>query len=93
MVCSRAMTLPADREPALSQAEKTVFGTIEMLLERRGAEGVEVTRESQLAADIGLDSLELAELSAALEDDLGSDPFSDGLVPTTVGELLAYYDA
>lgn len=41
---------------------------------------------------LGLDSLELAELSAMLEDDLGGDPFSEGLMPDTVGELLAYYE-
>jgi acyl carrier protein len=38
-----------------------------------------------------MDSLELAELSAALEDELGHDPYSDGLAPETVGELIGYY--
>ena len=40
-----------------------------------------------------MDSLELAELSAVLEDDLGHDPYSQGIVPQTVAELLAYYNS
>jgi len=40
-----------------------------------------------------LDSLEAAELSALLEDELGSDPFSAGdTLPETVGEILAFYE-
>ena len=41
---------------------------------------------------LGLDSLEAAELSALLEDDFGSDPFSaGGDLPETVGDVLAFY--
>jgi acyl carrier protein len=51
----------------------------------------EVRPGSKLSGDLGMDSLELAELSAVLEDELGSDPFSNGLLPRTVGDLLAFY--
>jgi acyl carrier protein len=40
---------------------------------------------------LGLDSLETAELSATLEDEVGSDPFSAGLMPETIGEILDFY--
>jgi acyl carrier protein len=40
---------------------------------------------------LGLDSLETAELSATLEDEIGSDPFSAGLMPETIAEILDYY--
>jgi acyl carrier protein len=41
---------------------------------------------------LGLDSLEAAELSAMLEDELGTDPFSaGGELPETVGDVLAFY--
>ncbi len=41
---------------------------------------------------LGLDSLEAAELSAMLEDEFGSDPFSAaGELPTSVGDILAFY--
>ncbi|HET9501169.1 MAG TPA: phosphopantetheine-binding protein [Marmoricola sp.] len=52
-----------------------------------------VPPQTSLYADgLGLDSLELAELSAMLEDALGSDPFSEGLMPETVGEMLDYFE-
>lgn len=41
---------------------------------------------------IGLDSLEIGELGAILEDEYGSDPFQAGLVPDTVGDVVAFYD-
>ncbi|WP_435770485.1 phosphopantetheine-binding protein [Nocardioides sp. SYSU DS0651] len=54
----------------------------------------------QLTDDVGLyggglelDSLEAAELSAMLEDELGSDPFSSGdVLPETVGEVVGFYE-
>lgn len=55
-------------------------------------------KDSEVALDvpifgegIGLDSLETAELSATLEDEVGSDPFSAGLMPETIGEILDFY--
>jgi acyl carrier protein len=43
---------------------------------------------------LGLDSLEAAELSAVLEDEFGTDPFSaGGKMPETVGDILAFYEA
>lgn len=69
-----------------------MVATLQMLLQRRGVENPEITPEKQLGPDLELDSLELAELSAALEDDLGSDPYSQGLAPETVGQLIAFYN-
>jgi acyl carrier protein len=43
---------------------------------------------------LGLDSLEAAELSAMLEDEFGSDPFSaGGDLPEQVGDVVAFYAA
>jgi len=45
--------------------------------------------------DSGLDSLCFAILVARLEDRTGIDPFTaatDGRFPTTLGELIAFYD-
>ncbi len=85
------MTVPEAEQTRT--AETTIRQTIDQLLRVRGAGPRELRRESKLAADLGMDSLELAELSAVLEDELGSDPFSEGMLPETVGELIAYYDA
>lgn len=55
---------------------------------------VEFDRNTPLYADgIGLDSLETAELSAVLEDEFGSDPFSSEAMPQTVGDILDFFDA
>ena len=78
------MAIPVDTERMIVEA-------VRLLLERRGTIGVEVTADSRLAEDLELDSLELAELSAALEDDFGTDPFTEGIVPNTVAELVAFY--
>ena len=41
---------------------------------------------------LGLDSLEAAELSAMLEDEFGSDPFSTSAdLPETVGDVVGFY--
>ncbi|MDT5091160.1 MAG: acyl carrier protein [Mycobacterium sp.] len=42
---------------------------------------------------LGLDSLEVAELSVLLEDTLGSDPFSADHDITVVGQVLDFYAA
>ena len=59
----------------------------------KGTEGW--TDQTGLWGDgLGLDSLEAAELSAMLEDEFGSDPFSAGDdVPETVGDILRFYEA
>jgi acyl carrier protein len=54
---------------------------------------VDVRPDSNLSEDLALDSLELAELSAALEDDLGSDPYTEGLLPETVAEVVGFYSS
>jgi acyl carrier protein len=55
----------------------------------------ELTNDTPLYGDgLGLDSLEAAELSAVLEDEYGSDPFSaGGEMPETVGDIVAFYEA
>lgn len=74
-----------------ADARAAVRDAIGVLLARRGAGNLVISPESRLAGDLGLDSLELAELSAVLEDELGRDPFSEGIVPDTVGELDDFF--
>lgn len=50
--------------------------------------------DTPLYADgVGLDSLEAAELSAVLEDELGTDPFTADEMPQTMRDILSFYDA
>lgn len=76
----------------MSEVQDKVISVISLLLEQADKGGVEVTPASQLHGDgLGLDSLESAELSAVLEDEFGTDPFSAGLMPETVQEIVDFY--
>ena len=77
----------------MADAEKAVLKAVRGLLKRRKERDVEVGLDSALYDDLQLDSLEVAELSATLEDDLGRDPYSEGLVPRTVAEVVDFYDS
>jgi acyl carrier protein len=72
-------------------AEANITEAIQKLLDQRGTPGLEIRPEAKLAEDLDFDSLELAELSAELEERLGRDPYTEGIVPETVGELVGYY--
>lgn len=75
----------------MAESERVV-GTIRSFLRRSKLGDGEVGRDTELyAGGIGLDSLATAELSAVLEDELGSDPFSEGGMPQTVGEIVDFY--
>jgi acyl carrier protein len=61
---------------------------------RRSKKNDQIDRDTVLfAGGIGLDSLATAELSVVLEDEMGTDPFSEGQMPQTVGEILDFYAA
>ncbi len=69
-------------------AEQTITSFL-----RRSKKTESVDLSTSLYSDgVGLDSLETAELSALLEDEMGSDPFSEGATPQTVGDIVSYYD-
>jgi len=52
-----------------------------------------VTPQSRLYADgLGLDSLGAAELSTMLEMTFGRDPYSAGLIPRGVDEIIRFYE-
>ena len=78
-------------EPTAKDPETFVFDSIRMLLARRDSAPATLTLDGHLQKDLDLDSLELAELSVMLEDGLGRDPYSEGVVPNTIGEIVAFY--
>lgn len=79
------------RSDVVPEPAETVRTEIRKLLDRRNIEEVDLADDADLFDDLEMDSLELAELSAALEDELGDDPYSSGLMPRTVADLLAFY--
>ncbi len=73
--------------------QSTARAVIEEFLKRTDKNHEGLTDDTGLWGDgLGLDSLEAAELSAMLEDECGSDPFSaGGEVPEKVSDILAFY--
>ena len=80
--------------PKAPDPQPLIIDWIRMLLSRRedAVAASEVTLDAHLTNDLDLDSLELAELSVLLEDNLGRDPYTEGIVPNTVGEIVAFYE-
>jgi acyl carrier protein len=74
----------------LADSQAFIIELLEKLLRRRGDDrSVELT--SLLVEDLALESLEMAEVSVALEDTYGTDPYSEGAVPRTVGDIVEFY--
>jgi acyl carrier protein len=93
---------PAESDPGddgkglrLDAAQTKARAVISEFLQRLEKEPEVLDEKTALWGDgLGLDSLEAAELSALLEDELGSDPFSAGHdMPETVGDILDFYDS
>lgn len=64
----------------------TIINTI---LTNRGKQTIEsINEKTNLRDDLGLDSLDLAELTVRIEAEYDVDIFENGVV-TTVGEILA----
>jgi len=77
----------------MNDVQDSVLKIIGSLLEGWDKPVDSVDASTLLHGDDGLalDSLETAELSVSLEDAFGSDPFSAGQMPETVGEIAAFY--
>lgn len=68
--------------------EKKVLEIVNTVLTNRNKENLTcLTHEMHLRNDIGMDSLDLAELTVRIEAEYDIDIFEDGLV-NTVGEIL-----
>lgn len=79
----------------MATGQDEVHAVIGAFLGRTDKGGGGWTEETGLWGDgLGFDSLEAAELSAMLEDEFGSDPFSaGGDLPERVGDIVAFYAA
>lgn len=76
----------------MSTAPADVERTVVDFLTRLEKLPAEFNSSTPLYADgVGLDSLETAELSALLEDEHGTDPFSTGELPQSLAEIQAFY--
>ena len=73
---------------SLTDFELRLHGIINRVLEQADKPPLEtLSPESRLQEDLGLDSLELAELTVLIEAEFGVDVFADGVV-RTVGDVV-----
>jgi acyl carrier protein len=73
--------------------ERRVLTVMKTLLERRKIPTDSLSRSSALYRDgLGLDSLGAAELSVMLEMEFGADPYTEGEVPRTIGQIIEFFD-
>ena len=70
-----------------------VIDQIKDVYANKGAEAPSLRAESVLGPEIGLESLDLAEIVVRLEEEFGQDPFAEGMVPNirTIGDLSQLY--
>lgn len=68
--------------------ENRIKEIINIVLEKNNKETVKkLSNETSLRDDLGMDSLDLAELTVRIEDEFGVDIFEDGIVDK-VGEII-----
>lgn len=68
--------------------ENKIREIINIVLEKNNKKTVkELSNETSLRDDLGMDSLDLAELTVRIEDEFGVDIFEDGIVDK-VGEII-----
>ncbi len=76
-------------------AEQSVIAAIREITNRKPHRLAEVRREHRLIADLSMDSMDIAELVALLEEQLGKDPFAETASIAdvrTVHDLIAVYE-
>ncbi len=72
--------------------ETEIIEMIQTILRHQAFPETAVAASSELYDDgVGLDSLCVAELSAMLEKAYGSDPYSGGVMPQTIGDIINFY--
>ncbi len=72
---------------------QTIVSVINKVRTDSGRDVIEPKDDDALTVEMGLDSIDLAQLVVALEKELGVDPFRDGSARArTLGELTAVYE-
>lgn len=69
-----------------------VDGIIKDIQEQQGLRKVEISDEMEIVGDLGLKSLDIAQLIAMLEVELGVDPFSAGVPLNSVVKVKDLYE-
>jgi len=78
----------------MENVNEAIASVIQMIQEQQGYRQVALKDEHRVVKDLGLSSLDVAQLIATLEMELGVDPFSEGVSIMdvhTIGELRQVY--
>jgi acyl carrier protein len=68
--------------------QEKILAIITRILEKKGSKvDFEITADTRLSEDLGLDSFDLAEMTVLIEDEFGIDVYEDGIIET-YGEVL-----
>ena len=72
--------------------EEKIIDILQLVLKHQDKPAQEITLEKPLYDEgLGLDSLCVAELSALLEKTFTKDPYTEGVLPETVADIVAFY--
>ena len=72
--------------------EQQIIDILKLVLKHQDKPAQEITPENPLYDEgLGLDSLCVAELSALLEKAFKKDPYTEGILPETVADIVAFY--
>lgn len=70
-----------------------IVDVLRRLLAHNDRPAVSIDENTSLfSAGLNLDSLMAAQLSVMLEGEFGKDPYSAGLIPVSVGDILRFYE-
>ncbi len=76
--------------------KKLIYQLVQELQEKRSSPAIKIKDTHKLIDDLKLTSLDVAELIATLEIELGFDPFIDGTASITdissIGSLCSVYE-
>ena len=79
--------------PDSKAIRQTIVSVINKVRTDSGRDAIEPSDDDVLTVEMGLDSIDLAQLVVAIEKELGVDPFRDGSTRArTLGELVAVYE-
>jgi acyl carrier protein len=71
----------------LVEVKKGIENAIKQILDQKSYKAPEIKDELRIIEDLGFSSLDIAQLIAYLEMELGVDPFSEGALITSINTV------
>lgn len=80
----------------MNKIKNTINNVVREIQEQQSYPQIELKQEHNITRDLGFISLDIAQLIASLEMELGVDPFAQGVLlteVTTIGKLYNVYES